>query len=114
MDGWGVGHYRVGPMRVYHAGVRHLPAGLLALTMWSVSGQTFQAERKFIYPAVFKPGRPYSPGVLAGKTLYIAGQIDKDPQTGAQPFKRGSFGFECLFAFCRGCLSPERPIGRCG
>jgi 2-iminobutanoate/2-iminopropanoate deaminase len=28
---------------------------------------------------------PYSPGVLVGKTLYISGQIDKDPQTGAQP-----------------------------
>ena len=23
--------------------------------------------------------------MLAGKTLYIAGQVDKDPQTGAQP-----------------------------
>ena len=45
----------------------------------------FQAERKFIYPPEFKAGRPYSPGVLAGKTLYIAGQVDKDPQTGAQP-----------------------------
>ena len=45
----------------------------------------FKVERKYIYPKAFQPGRPYSPGVLAGKTLYIAGQVDKDPQTGAQP-----------------------------
>jgi len=45
----------------------------------------FQNARKFIYPKQWKAGRPYSPGVLAGQTLYIAGQIDKDPVTGAQP-----------------------------
>jgi 2-iminobutanoate/2-iminopropanoate deaminase len=45
----------------------------------------YKVGRKFIYPAAFKPGRPYTPGVLVGKTLYIAGQTDKDPQTGAQP-----------------------------
>ena len=45
----------------------------------------YQAARKFIYPDAFAPGRPYSPGVLAGQTLYIAGQVDKDPKTGAQP-----------------------------
>lgn len=41
--------------------------------------------RQFIYPPEFAPGRPYSPGVLVGETLYIAGQVDKDPKTGAQP-----------------------------
>lgn len=66
--------------------VRNTIVVLAGLTIWSVSGQTpFQIERKFIYPAAFKAGRPYSPGVQAGKTLYIAGQIDRDPQTGAQP-----------------------------
>jgi 2-iminobutanoate/2-iminopropanoate deaminase len=45
----------------------------------------YQVNRKFIYPKAFKAGLPYSPGVLAGETLYISGQIDKDPQTGAQP-----------------------------
>ena len=45
----------------------------------------FQVERQFIYPDEFKPGKAYSPGVLVGETLYIAGQIDKDPQTGEQP-----------------------------
>jgi 2-iminobutanoate/2-iminopropanoate deaminase len=44
-----------------------------------------QSKRQFIYPKEFKSGRPYSPGVKVGDTLYIAGQVDKDPQTGAQP-----------------------------
>lgn len=59
---------------------------LAALAVWPSSGWSqFKVDRKFIYPEAFKPGRPYSPGVLAGKTLYIAGQIDQDPQTGVQP-----------------------------
>lgn len=57
-------------------GVLWLSAALCAATA---------AERRFLYPKEFRPGRPYSPGVLAGDTLYISGQIDKDPQTGAQP-----------------------------
>src|SRR5688572_8078402 len=53
---------------------------------WAQSaGNSFKVDRKFIRPKAFKAGIPYSPGVLAGKTLYIAGQIDKDPQTGEQP-----------------------------
>jgi 2-iminobutanoate/2-iminopropanoate deaminase len=45
----------------------------------------FKVERKFLYPPAFQSGKPYSPGVLVGKTLYISGQVDKDPKTGAQP-----------------------------
>jgi 2-iminobutanoate/2-iminopropanoate deaminase len=45
----------------------------------------YKVDRKFIYPTQFKAGLPYTPGVLAGKTLYIAGQIDKEPLTGKQP-----------------------------
>ena len=59
---------------------------MAGLTVWTASGWSqFKVDRKFIYPEAFKPGKPYSPGVLVGKTLYIAGQVDKDPQTGAQP-----------------------------
>ncbi|MFN7918928.1 MAG: RidA family protein [Bryobacteraceae bacterium] len=57
---------------------------LLAVLASTCQAQ-FQVERKFLYPDAFAAGRPYSPGVLAGKALYIAGQIDKDPKTGAQP-----------------------------
>jgi hypothetical protein len=48
------------------------------------SGTRFKVSRKFLYPTEFTAGKAYSPGVLVGDTLYIAGQIDKDP-TGAQP-----------------------------
>ncbi len=66
-------------MRIYTLiGIGVAVCGLMA-------GQTQKVARKFIYPSEFKAGRPYSPGVLVGESLYIAGQIDKDPQTGAQP-----------------------------
>ena len=45
----------------------------------------FKVERQFIYPPEFPPGKPYSPGVLVGDTLYIAGQVSLDPQTREQP-----------------------------
>ncbi len=45
----------------------------------------FKVERQFIYPDEFPPGKPYSPGVLVGDTLYIAGQVSLDPQTREQP-----------------------------
>ncbi len=58
---------------------------IAAIAIWPCSGWSqFKVERKFIYPEVFQ-GRPYSPGVQVGKTLYISGQVDKDPRTGAQP-----------------------------
>jgi 2-iminobutanoate/2-iminopropanoate deaminase len=61
------------------------PLLLSALTLAAAHAAGFEHARRFIYPPEFKPGRPYSPGVLAGGTLYISGQIDKDPKTGAQP-----------------------------
>src|SRR6266849_3700181 len=66
--------------------VRNLLLIIASLTVGTTSGwsQQYKLDRKFLYPEAFKAGKPYSPGVLAGKTLYIAGQVDKDPQTGAQ------------------------------
>lgn len=59
----------------------------IALTPLCVaqSKAPYSTPRQFIYPKEFQPGKPYSPGVKAGDTLYIAGQVDKDPRTGAQP-----------------------------
>lgn len=66
--------------------VRSVLVLIVGLSIWPCIGQQpFKEARRFIYPAAFKAGKPYSPGVMAGKTLYIAGQVDKDPQTGAQP-----------------------------
>jgi 2-iminobutanoate/2-iminopropanoate deaminase len=71
---------------IWTAGCSSQPEAARADATGSAStGARFQTQRKFIYPEAFAPGKPYSPGVLAGETLYIAGQIDKDPKTGAQP-----------------------------
>ena len=49
------------------------------------SESPYRVARRFIYPEQFKAGKAYSPGVLAGDTLYIGGQVSLDPQTGEQP-----------------------------
>ena len=41
--------------------------------------------RKIIYPAEFAEGSPFSPGVLAGDTLYLAGQVGRDQATRELP-----------------------------
>ncbi|MBK5290612.1 MAG: RidA family protein [Acidobacteriia bacterium] len=69
--------------------MRNWLLAVAGLMLWTAAGapaadSPFQV-RKIIYPGAFQPGKPYSPGVLAGKTLYIAGQVDKDPRTGKQP-----------------------------
>jgi len=38
--------------------------------------------RQVVRPAVFpNTGLPYSPGILAGDTLYLSGQLGRDPET---------------------------------
>lgn len=43
------------------------------------------AEKKIIYPAEFREGMPFSPGVQVGDTLYCAGQTGSDLTTGQYP-----------------------------
>lgn len=43
------------------------------------------AQKKIITLPGSKSHSPYSPGVLADGTLYIAGQIGTDPKTGKRP-----------------------------
>jgi 2-iminobutanoate/2-iminopropanoate deaminase len=45
----------------------------------------YRIARKFIYPPGLKAGEPFTPGVLAGDTLYVTGQVDTDPKTGRRP-----------------------------
>ena len=40
------------------------------------------AEKQIVQPKEFAPGRPFSPGILANGTLYVAGQIGQDLKTG--------------------------------
>ena len=48
-------------------------------------GPTFAVPRKVIQPPHYAADSPFSPGVLAGDTLYLAGQVGRDPQTGEVP-----------------------------
>ncbi len=43
------------------------------------------AEKKIIYPPEFRPNAPFSPGVLADGTLYVAGQTGTDLKTNKLP-----------------------------
>jgi 2-iminobutanoate/2-iminopropanoate deaminase len=43
------------------------------------------AEKKLIHPKEFPKGRPFSPGLLVGDTLYVAGQVGQDLKTGRIP-----------------------------
>ena len=43
------------------------------------------AEKKVIQPKEFPTGRPFSPGILSGGTLYIAGQTGQDLKTAKIP-----------------------------
>ena len=43
------------------------------------------AEKKLVHPKEFAKGRPFSPGLLVGNTLYIAGQTGQDLKNGAIP-----------------------------
>jgi 2-iminobutanoate/2-iminopropanoate deaminase len=45
----------------------------------------FAAPKKIIQPKEFPTGRPFSPGVLVGDTLYVAGQTGNDLKTGQIP-----------------------------
>jgi reactive intermediate/imine deaminase len=41
--------------------------------------------KKLIHPKEFPKGRPFSPGILVGNTLYVAGQVGQDLKTGQIP-----------------------------
>jgi len=43
------------------------------------------ADKKAIHPKEFPTGRPFSPGILSGNTLYVAGQVGQDLKTGQIP-----------------------------
>ncbi len=43
------------------------------------------ADKKLVHPKEFPKGRPFSPGILSGNTLYVAGQTGQDLKTGAIP-----------------------------
>lgn len=49
---------------------------LILLTSALVQG----ADKKAIHPPGAKPAGPYTPGIVAGGTLYVAGQVGRDKE----------------------------------
>ena len=64
----------IGTMRLF------LPILLLTAAVSITAG-----EKKVIQPKEFATGRPFSPGILADGTLYVAGQTGADLKTGKYP-----------------------------
>ncbi len=62
-----------------------LPQRLLIVLL--AASSVSYAQRKVVQPKAFATGRPFSPGVWAGNTLYVAGQIGNDLATGKLPEK---------------------------
>jgi 2-iminobutanoate/2-iminopropanoate deaminase len=54
------------------------------------------AQKKEIHPKEFPAGRPFSPGILSGGTLYIAGQTGQDLKTGKIPDNFDTEVKQCL------------------
>jgi reactive intermediate/imine deaminase len=48
-------------------------------------GLSLAATKKMIQPKEFPTGRPFSPGILVGDTLYIAGQTGQNLKTASIP-----------------------------
>lgn len=50
-----------------------------------LAASCFAAQKKVVQPKEFPTGRPFSPGILVGDTLYVAGQTGSDLKTGQIP-----------------------------
>ena len=50
---------------------------VLVLTI-SLAVAATAADKKVVRPASSTPAGPYSPGIIAGGTLYVAGQVGRD------------------------------------
>ena len=57
----------------------------LAVFTFFCAGLLGGAEKKAVYPEGFQKGRPFSPGILFGDTLYVAGMVGNDLKTGQAP-----------------------------
>lgn len=55
------------------------------LAMAMLTGGAAMAQKKAVRPAGTGGSLPYTPGILAGGTLYVAGQVGADPATGKIP-----------------------------
>ncbi len=51
----------------------------------SLAVVSFGAEKKLVHPKEFPKGRPFSPGIMVGNTLWVAGQTGQTLGTGKYP-----------------------------
>jgi len=56
-----------------------------SVVLLAIGLAAYAAPKKLIQPKEFPTGRPFSPGLLVGDTLYVAGQTGSDLKTGAIP-----------------------------
>lgn len=70
---------------------------ILALAaMFALTNAATAAEKKAVWPEEMPRGGAYSPGVLVGDTLYVAGQIGWDPGTRQFPAEFEAEVKKCL------------------
>jgi 2-iminobutanoate/2-iminopropanoate deaminase len=50
-----------------------------------LAASSYAAPKKVVHPKEFPTGRPFSPGIMVGDTLYVAGQTGQDLKTGKIP-----------------------------
>ena len=70
--------------REYDSLMRTLPLLVLVVAVSPATG-CVASTRMAVWPAGAKPAGPYSPAVLVDGTLYVAGQLGRDPKTGDYP-----------------------------
>lgn len=57
----------------------------LALILTAGAALPAMAQKQAVRPAGSSASLPFSPGIIAGGTLYVAGQVGSDPATGKIP-----------------------------
>ncbi len=73
--------------------VMFIPRVLVCLLLYT---SLIFADRKVVQPKEFPTGRPFSPAVWSGDTLFVAGQIGNDLKTGKIPEKFEDEVKQCL------------------
>jgi len=63
--------------------MRH--AILASLLMAACTVTTLHAQKKAVQPKEFPKGGAFSPGILSGGTLFVAGQVGRDLKTNQYP-----------------------------
>jgi reactive intermediate/imine deaminase len=62
----------------------------------ALGASSVAATKKVIQPKEFPTGRPFSPGIMVGDTLYVAGQTGQDLKSGAIPSEFEAEVKQCL------------------